>query len=190
MYFTGETSADSDASKVHESPLSMTMPLIVLSILAIVAGFINTPFGGSFGSWLTGEEAAEHANVMVMIVSALIGVLGIGLGYVMYGPGRKRQDTLEQTAAPLYRLLANKYYVDELYHIVFVRSLTGIGLFLKAIDKWIIDGLVRLVTWFTVGIGRTSLRLQSGQLQTYGLVSLFGFVGMILLVLALGRRFW
>lgn len=190
LVFTGDPSADSEASKAHESPLSMTVPLIVLSVLAVVAGFVNTPFGGSFGTWLTGEEVGEHANVMVMIVSALIGVLGIGLGYVMYGPGRKRQDTLEHTAAPVYRLLANKYYIDELYQIVFVRSLTGIGQLLKAFDKWVIDGLVRLVAWFTVSVGRTSLRVQNGQLQTYGLVSLFGFVGLILLVLALGRRFW
>ena len=190
LVFTGQPSNESDASKAHESPSSMTVPLIILSVLAVVSGFVYTPWTGSFSTWLTGEEAGEHANVIVMVVSVLVGVLGIGIGYMIYGPGRSRRDGLQDSAGPVYRLLANKYYIDELYQIVFVRSLQGIGQVLKAIDKWVIDGLVRLVAGIMVGIGKTSTRLQNGQMQTYGLVSLFGFVGLVVLVLALGRRFW
>lgn len=86
--------------------------------------------------------------------------------------------------------MANKFYIDELYQLIFVRSLAGLGRVLQAFDKWIVDGMVRLVSGAAVGIGKTSTRLQNGQLQTYGLMSLFGFAALIVFILALGRRFW
>ncbi|UHA75674.1 NADH-quinone oxidoreductase subunit L [Paenibacillus sp. 481] len=175
---------------VHESPPAMTIPLIILAVMSIVAGFIYTPFNSSFETWLTGQPAQEHANVVVMVVSALVGILGIGIGYLIYGPKGSRRDGWGDKVKPVYRLLERKYYIDELYHVVFVRSLQGIGQVLKAIDRWVVDGIVRLVTGFAVGIGRTSTRVQNGQLQTYGLLSVFGFAALVLFVLALGRRFW
>ncbi|WP_028543924.1 NADH-quinone oxidoreductase subunit L [Paenibacillus taiwanensis] len=189
--FTGKPADDQIYQQAHESPSSMTIPLVVLAVLALIAGFVYTPFNGQFGIWLTGEPAEDHANVLVMIISVAAGVCGVLLGYVLYRPGQsQRVDKLEQAAAPLFRVLERKYYIDELYNWLIVRPLRVIGKGLDIIDRYVVDGLVRFISAFVDGWGRTSTRVQNGQLQTYGIVSLFGFVALVLLMLALGRGFW
>ncbi|MDU5141497.1 MAG: NADH-quinone oxidoreductase subunit L [Paenibacillus dendritiformis] len=190
LVFTGSAAADSDAESVREAPASMTFPLVVLAVLAAVAGFVHTPFSGAFGTWLNADEPGSSVHAAAMIISVLAGVLGIGLGYIWYGPRGSRRGGTREAANPFYRLVANKYYIDELYEIVFVRSLAGLGRILQAFDTWIVAGIVRLVSGTAIGIGKTGTRLQNGQLQTYGLMSLFGFAALIVFILALGRRFW
>lgn len=190
LVFMGKPSAKSGADNIHESPLSMTIPLIVLSILTIVVGFVYIPLNDKFGTWLTGEQATGHISATVIFVSMLVSILGIVVGYVKYGPKRRCQDKFEHSTGAVYRLLINKYYINELYGVVFVRPLAGFGRFLQVIDKWVIEGGVRLVVWLVVGVGKTSIRSHSGQLQTYGLLSLFGFVGLLMFVLTFGRGIW
>src|SRR5690606_23510427 len=82
LVFMGKSRNNANA---HESPAVMTIPLVILAVLAIGAGFIQTPFTGWFGEWLTGSEAEHHeGGTLVMILSTLVGLLGIGLGYLMY----------------------------------------------------------------------------------------------------------
>lgn len=190
LVFMGQPSDREAHDHVHESPSSMTLPLIVLATLAVIAGFVYTPFNGQFGTWLTGESAEEHTNVLVMILSTAAGVAGILIGYLLYGPGKRNRTAPGEKVNPLHRLLERKYYVDELYDILFVRSLKGIGVALNAFDRYVVDGVVRGVSALVVGFGKTSMRLQNGQVQTYGLVSLFGFVALVVLVLILGKGLW
>lgn len=172
---------------VHESPASMTFPLIVLAILAVVAGFVFTPFNPWLGSWLTGEEAAEHVSVLVIIMSNLVGLLGIGLGYLVYVKRSVPADAVSARAPWLYSLLNRKYYIDELYQTVIVRPLQGLGQLLHLFDVYVVDGAVRLSCYAVNGLGRLGSRLQNGQVQTYGLVTL---IGLIIIMLAIaGRRF-
>ena len=168
----------------------MTIPLVILAVLAVIAGFIYTPFNGQFATWLTGESAEDHTNIIVILLSTAAGVIGILLGYLQYGPGKRGRTAPEGKVNPVFRLLERKYYVDELYELVFVRSLQGISKALNAFDRYVVDGLVRGVTAAAVGFGKASTRLQSGQLQTYGIVSLFGFAAIVVFVLLLGRRLW
>jgi NADH-quinone oxidoreductase subunit L len=172
---------------VHESPITMTLPLIVLAVLAVVAGFVFTPFSPWLGTWLTGHTAEEHANGVVMILSTLAGVLGIGLGYLVYVKRSVPSDAVSARAPWLYRLLNRKYYIDEIYEAVIVRPLRGLGSVLHLFDTYVVDGIVRLASYSVVGIGRLGSRLQNGQVQTYGLATL---LGLLVLILALaGRRF-
>lgn len=182
LVFTGKSKA---ADHAHESPGTMTLPLILLAILAIGAGFVFTPFNGWFGQWL-GGEAEEHVNWVVMGVSTVVGLLGIYTGWAVYGKGSRRQ---EAAVSPpwLNTLLSRKYFIDEIYQAIIVTPLRTIGHVLQAIDDFIVDGIVRLVAGVTVGVGKLGVRLQNGQVQTYGLITLFGF--LILTIALVGRRF-
>lgn len=184
LVFAGKPRNDAHA---HESPASMTFPLVVLAVLAVVAGMAFTPFNPWLGEWLTGTHTDESANWVVIILSNLVGLLGIGLGYLIYVKHSIPRDAVSSRAPWLYQLLHRKYYIDEIYDTVFVRSLSSIGHLFHLFDVYVVDGLVKLCTFCAVGIGRLGSRLQNGQVQTYGLATLLGF---LILILALaGRRF-
>ncbi|CAN7148650.1 NADH-quinone oxidoreductase subunit L [Paenibacillus sp. LjRoot153] len=175
------------AHEPHESPASMTTPLIVLAVLAVVAGFVNTPFNEWLGHWLTGQEHEETANWTVIILSTLAGLLGIGLGYLIYLKRTIPRDIVSGKMPWLYTLLNRKYFIDEIYDVIVVKPLRGLGFILELIDIYIIDGIVRLVAFTVVSLGRLGSRLQNGQLQSYGVIML---LGMLILALAIaGRRF-
>ncbi|OAS14564.1 NADH-quinone oxidoreductase subunit L [Paenibacillus oryzisoli] len=179
--------AHGHAHEPHESPASMTAPLIILAVLAVVAGFVNTPFNEWLGHWLTGQEHEETANWMVIILSTLAGLLGIGLGYLMYLKRTIPRDVVSGKMPWLYTLLNRKYFIDEIYEAIIVKPLRGLGYILEFIDIYIIDGIVRLVAFTVVSLGRLGSRLQNGQLQSYGVIML---LGMLILALAIaGRRF-
>ncbi|MCR8844764.1 NADH-quinone oxidoreductase subunit L [Paenibacillus sp. SC116] len=177
-------------STIHESPAVMTIPLVVLAILAVVAGFVYTPFNSGFETWLTGEAASDHTNLIVIIISTFVALSGIGLGYVVYGPKGVREDRWSNVIKPLYHLIERKYYVDELYTLFFAYPLKGLGKVLYIFDRYIIDGLVRCTANFTVQFGKWFTRVQNGQLQSYGLLSLYGFSALLLLLLLLGKGVW
>ncbi|KQX60171.1 NADH-quinone oxidoreductase subunit L [Paenibacillus sp. Root444D2] len=175
------------AHEPHESPATMTTPLIILAVLAVVAGFVNTPFNEWLSQWLTGHDHDEKANWTVIILSTLAGVLGIGLGYLIYLKRTIPRDVVSGKMPWLYTLLNRKYFIDEIYDGVIVKPLRGLGWILELFDVYVVDGIVRLVAFTVVGLGRLGSRLQNGQLQTYGVIMI---LGMLILVLAIaGRRF-
>lgn len=185
LVFTGKPKQDNHA---HESPSSMTIPLIVLAILSVVAGFVDTPFKGWLGEWLTGEAPEHHASGIVMVVSVAVGLLGIYIGWLVYVKGTVRRDAVSSRAPTLVRTLERKYYIDELYDLLLVKPLRSFGKALQAFDDYIVDGVVRLAGYSTSALGRLNSRLQSGQVQTYALTAL---IGIVILALAIaGRRFW
>jgi len=162
--------------------------LIVLAVLAVVSGFVETPFNGWLGGWLLGGEAEHHVSGLVMIVSAAVGLLGIYIGWLMYAKGTIRRDAVSSRVPGLVKLLERKYYIDELYQAIFVKPLYGIGKLLELFDEYVIDGLVRLSGHAVGAVGRLNSRLQSGQVQAYALAAVIGIV--ILMVALAGRRFW
>lgn len=184
LVFTGKKRSNYEA---HESPASMTFPLIILAVLAIGAGFVMTPFNSWFGTWITGTEYAEAVHWPVMILSTVVGLAGIALGYYLYG---RRSGQVEFDVNPnwLYTLVQRKYYIDEFYDLIIVKPLRGLGWLLKRFDHYVVDGVVRLVAASVVGLGRVSSRLQNGHLQRYGLIMILGIV--ILTVALIGRRFF
>ncbi|GGD92571.1 NADH-quinone oxidoreductase subunit L [Paenibacillus nasutitermitis] len=186
LVFTGKPKGEQHA---HESPASMTLPLVVLAVLAVIAGFVQTPWNNTLGSWLTdGAEIGHEGGGLVMVISTAIGVLGIYLGWLVFVKGTLSRDAVSTRAPWLVRLLERKYYIDELYEIVVVRTLRGLGGVLAAFDHYVIDGVVRLVGGAAIQLGRGGTRLQNGQVQTYGLISVIGLV--VLVVAVVGRRFW
>jgi NADH-quinone oxidoreductase subunit L len=175
LVFTGKPRSDYSA---HESPAVMTVPMIILAILSVIAGFVYLP--------LTGESL--HLDAVTMILSTVAGLAGIGIGYLFYVKGTWSAQAVAERFPGVHRVLANKYYIDELYQAVFVNGLRGLGAVLHAIDMFVIGGLVKLAAAGSLGLGRLGRRLQNGQLQTYGLVTLLGLV--ILIAVIAGRRYF
>ncbi|GIO07395.1 NADH-quinone oxidoreductase subunit L [Brevibacillus reuszeri] len=190
LTFAGEPRSKHEA---HESPAVMTGPLLILALLAVVAGFVNTPYAPMLSDWLlsTGTGAAitsvfgdggEHAAAWLQIVALVISILGVVLAYFMYGKKSIPSDSIPEAMPWLYQLSYRKYFVDELYHYVIVRPLGWLGFILNAFDKYVVDGLVGLTAKITQGIGSLHARAQSGQIQSYGAVVLFG---LLLLIIAI-----
>ncbi|PPB08332.1 NADH-quinone oxidoreductase subunit L [Brevibacillus laterosporus] len=191
------TPASEGAKKAYESPSVMTIPMLILALLAISAGFINLPNAPMLGEWLMsgsvgqfiidkyGEEAG-HGALWLQIVAVIISLFGIGLAYLIYGKKNLPNDIISEQLPWLYQLSYRKFYMDEIYTFVFIRPLKGIGLAFNWLDHYIIGGLVRSIGGLTNMVGRLLSRLQSGQMQTYGFVVLLGLVVLMVSLTALG----
>lgn len=184
LVFTGR-SASQEAEQAHESPAVMTVPMVILAVLAVGAGFVNT--GGQMDAWLTGKASGGHGDMLVIVLSNVVAIAGIVLGWLMYGRRKQAEEPSIEKASWWYRLSYRKFYIDELYDYVIVRPLRVLGYFVHLFDEFVVDGIVRLLAKLTVAIGRTGTRLQNGQLQTYGLVSMLGLG--LLAVAFIGWRF-
>lgn len=188
MVFTGKSRGDQ--RHVHESPSVMTIPMIVLAVLAVGAGFINTPwFGHYLGDWLTeGTVLYGPAHISgpawIMIVATLVSFAGIALAYFMYNKGSIPRDYFSEGAPAAYSMLYNKYWIDELYKGTFVYGSKVIGLFFKYIDEFLVQGTMKGIASFTQTLGKIGSKMQNGQTQTYGAVAFVG-LAVLLVIFAL-----
>jgi NADH-quinone oxidoreductase subunit L len=181
MVFTGESR--SSLKNVHESPANMTYPMIILGVLAVVAGYVQTPFNHNLGAWLVdGNEALGHSYIegpiWIMIAATLVSLAGIYLAYLIYFKRSIARNWLSGSGDTLHAILFNKYYVDEFYKFTVVAFTKGVSYFLRFIDVFLVEGIVKGVAGFVQGLGASGSRLQSGQVQTYGAVA---FVGLAIL---------
>jgi NADH-quinone oxidoreductase subunit L len=171
--FWGETRAPHDVARhVHESPTSMTIPLVILAVLSLIGGYFTlVPFLGP----VFGGHHAAHGSALVKYLPTMAGFAGIGLAYQMYVRDPGMAERLSQQYASVYELLLNKYYVDELYDRLIVRPLVSASHWLWQVwDTVVIDGTVD-GTAQTVEANGLLLRLwQTGNVQAYALSFLFG----------------
>ncbi|WP_270088749.1 NADH-quinone oxidoreductase subunit L [Sphingobacterium sp. SYP-B4668] len=168
---------------LHESPLTMTFPLIVLAILAAIGGVMNVPeaIGGghklanflapvfSEGQSIKGTIHIDHqTEIVLMVVSALAAIIMAVVTYIRYVKKGyiPKSDALEDNG--LHRLSYQKLYVDELYDSVIVKPLNSFSKFLyKIVDRSGIDGIVEGVAQFFVTSGKGIRQLQNGQVGFY-----------------------
>ena len=180
--FYGESRVDSEvASHLHESPAIMWIPL---AILAIPSALIGLLLGlGGHDSWFhhftksVFPEAHHDASgnvILFMVISSIVGLAGIAFAWTRYS---KRVPSDEPTGA-LHRLLANKYYVDEIYNALIVQPVKNGSHFLlwKLVDNGIIDGIVNGVAALIRFIGGLLRRLQTGLVQAYIISMVLGIV--------------
>ncbi|RPD47169.1 NADH-quinone oxidoreductase subunit L [Hymenobacter sediminis] len=186
---------------LHESPASMTLPLIVLAILAAVGGFMNAPFFlGEENAYLSNYLAplftysrklnpeafgleVDHATELMLIgLSVGAGVLGIVFAYVQYVSRGVRPAEDEAHRSAPENLVYHKYYIDELYNALFVRPIMGLsrGLY-RFVENGIIDPIVNGLGRLTMGGGQLLRYVQTGSVETYLILMVVGIV----LVLAL-----
>ncbi len=185
MVFHGASRLPEPArSHVHESPASMTVPLIALAFGSIFAGWLATPWQNVWDPWLQavlgGGHGPEHGaagdETFFVVLTVALAAMGILLAYLLYG---REGRVAAPSVGAVYRMLAHKYYIDELYDLVFVRPFTASARWLAAsFDPKFIDGAVNGVAGRVRATSEAWRRVQSGNVQHY----LFAFLaGTVLL---------
>jgi NADH-quinone oxidoreductase subunit L len=180
---------------LHESPKIMTIPLIILAVLSIAGGFLNTPHFMHLGNdqWLAHwfnavipmSEMHLDASTewLLMGFTTSLALVIIVVSYFIYGKTSNLPVT-DEAQTGLTRVIANKFYVDELYDFLFVRPVEKLSkLFHYYVDIQGIDGIVNGFATGVQRIGAQVRKLQNGNIEYY----LLGMVaGAILLMLT----FW
>jgi NADH-quinone oxidoreductase subunit L len=164
----------------HESPLVMTLPLVILAILSAVGGYINVPHFLS-----PAYPLAEHENTTAMIISASFGILGILLALLFYVIRPALAERAKLAAGPVYELVENKYYVDEVYSAAIVAPLEGISRFVlwRALDVGVVDSvLVNGAGRLVRSVGSLFRQLQSGSIRNYATWVLAGSLLVIFFI--------
>ena len=202
MTFFGESRINPKAkSYLHESPLVITIPLMVLGALAVVGGYIGMPkilgmLPNYFEHWLDPvfalateyshkyvSHAAHPSHALewsLMGLSVVIALVGIGIAFTMYVKNTALPGKFVATFPALHRAVYNKWYVDELYDYLFVNPCKALGQFLwKGFDVVIIDGVVNGVANVVMGFSGIFRYLQSGYLYNYALSMALGVVVML-----------
>lgn len=171
LTFMGEHKDASRLSYVHESPLVMTIPLIVFAVLSFFAFYSFNPFGASSGWFFHAmerpdfvipaavqaaggavfEEAVHHAHSTAMMLSLLVAGLGILAAFTTYYWKKIDADAFADKLRPVYQFLLNKWYFDELYGAVVVGGTHAFTRALRWFDDTIIDGIVNGSARWTYG---------------------------------------
>lgn len=226
MTFFGESRVDHHTEHhIHESPKSMIIPLVVLAIGSVISGYVGIP------AWLGGNNAFEHflepvfeplpiphgpeieySHAMeagMAAVSVAIALIGFSLAYFKYCKRSWEEQREVRSYGPMYSVLLNKWYIDELYDALFVNRAKDAGRSLwkfdsKIVDglvngsawttvesatgsswwdRWVVDGLVRFVGGFIKTVSWPVRLIQTGYVQNYALVMVLGvlvFIGYVL----------
>jgi NADH-quinone oxidoreductase subunit L len=124
------------------------------------------------------EAEDEHTELLLMGVSSGLALAGIGLAAYFWLRNRPAATRAARGATPVYTLLLNKYYVDEIYNAVIVQPIKAISTFVlwKGFDALLIDGAVNGVGGFVRGSSDTLRRLQTGSIRAYAASLFFGVV--------------
>jgi len=185
LIFVAFFGANNGGEHAHESPATMTVPLIILAVLAVVAGFAGSPLmDNAFAHYITYPGAEHHmANHGIMIISSLLALSGIFLAWAFYQKKWLDYESLKLKMGGLYQLLYNKYYIDEFYTWLIKVFVDGTAKILEWFDLKIINGLVNGIAWLTGYMGTTLRYTEDGQVQSYALYMYAGIV--ILLISAL-----
>jgi NADH-quinone oxidoreductase subunit L len=184
------------AGPPHESPRSMTTPLLILSIPAIFFGLFAL---NGFGSFLEAtlfvdghlpegfHEFEFHIEGVVLVASTLAALGGIGAAASVYIGRRPTAEQLGRASGPLYTLAADKYYVDEIAEDGIIRGALDkvLGPAAAAFDKYVVDGIVNGVALAARQIGDGVRRLETGQLQAYTSMSMLGVVIAVAVIFVL-----
>ncbi len=208
LTFEGKPRVQEKFDHAHESPKTMTYPLMFLAFLAIFAGWVGLPWLPHGFSSFVFHEQVHHAapNYILMLVSTIVAVSGIGLAYFTYYRKSISADAIAEKFKPIYNLLYHKYYIDEIYDAAIIKPLLGLTNVLWWFDANVIDGLVNFSGWLTVkwadakqwfdqyivdgavnGAGYVCMAgswlfryIQNGSVQFYTLVVIAAAIGVII----------
>ena len=177
-------------NEMHESPMIMLLPLIVLSIGAIFSGFLFKDLfivhGGENNFW--GESvkflnplSTEHPPLWIILITPIMVILSIPISYYLFVKNKKITEEISEANKPLYNFLVNKWYFDELYDVIFIKPSKKIGLFfwktidVKIIDRFGPDGIASLIKNLSI----KASKFQSGFVYQYAFIMLLGFSALL-----------
>ena len=176
--------------EMHESPLVMLLPLLILSVGAIFSGFLfKDLFIGHGGeNYFWGESikflkplSTEHPPLWFILITPILVLLSIPIAYYLFVKNKDIPKKIAEVNRPLYNFLVNKWYFDELYNFLFIRSSKKIGLFfwkvvdVKIIDKFGPDGISFLIKNLSI----KASKFQTGFIYQYAFMILIGFSALL-----------
>jgi len=178
-----------DPAHPHESPWVMTIPLLLLSVAAIGAGWLA--YDHMFKDFIEAAlpEVHDHGSTFeigIAISSTIVALAGIATAYAIYMKKWVTSESIRATAAPLAIVFENKYYLDRLYEDVLVTRLFqgGWNRLLAANDKYVVDGIVNGSGRLVSSASSRMRSIQTGQIQSYGLGIVAGVVVIVVAVFA------
>ena len=159
--------------KPHESPLSMTIPLLILAVMSAVAGFI--PFSEYVTPDRMGFEA--HLNYPLAAVATITGILGIAIAWIFYKKESTLPERMSKALGNLYTWTYRKFYIDEIYLFITKKILfKGIAGPFAKFDRKAVDGTMVGIGNSTVFTSEKIKKIQSGKVQEYALAFVAGAV--------------
>ena len=172
---------DSHVPDPHESPLAMTLPLMLLAVVTIVAGFI--PFGHFISS--NGEAYSIHLDWSVAGTSIVVAVVAIAIATYIYAGSRQPvANALARRFKGLWTAAYHRFYLDEVYQFITHRIIFGcICRPIAWWDRHVVDGFFNFLAWSAEATSDEIRGLQSGRIQQYTFVFLLGTLALILLLL-------
>ena len=176
--------------EMHESPLVMLIPLVILSVGAIFSGFLFKDLFIGYGdhAYFWGDSikflnplSTEHPPLWFILLTPTLVLISIPVAYYLFVKNKEIPNQFAQLNKPLYNFLVNKWYFDELYNILFIQSSKKIGLFfwkiidVKTIDKFGPDGISSFIKILSV----KASKFQSGFIYQYAFMILIGFSAIL-----------
>jgi len=176
---------------IHESPWSMTFPLVFLAVPSVIIGFMGLPWDSKIAYLLDPEEAETAAKAFELkeflplaLASVLIASAGIIIAYQAYFAKKINLSVLFADKFPsINRFLSNKWYLDDINEKLFVKGSRKLAKEVLEVDSKVVDGVVNLTGLVTLGSGEGLKYFETGRAQFYALI-VFG--GVILLVALFG----
>jgi NADH-quinone oxidoreductase subunit L len=193
LTFFGQERLDLKAKEhLHESPSVMTVPLVILAVFSVVAGYVGLPVvlgekANLFNRFLEPVVSPVHeahlslgAEWLLILISVAVALCGIYVAYIFYLKSPQAPHRMIGRFPRLYKLLYNKYYIDEAYNAVFVNpTIKGSQAVYDHFDLKIVDGTINRTAAAAGFSGRILSLLQSGLIKDYALFFLLGAAVLI-----------
>ena len=179
------------SSEPHESPATMTLPLVILAIPSVLIGFVGMPWHNYFEAFVhapgemvpTFAEMAEEFEVgeFALMAGSSVGIslLGITLAVLMYLKGQIDPAAIAAKIQPLYQFSLNKWYFDNIYDSLFVQGSRRLARQVMEVDYRIVDGAVNLTGLATMLGGEGLKYLETGRAQFYALTIFAAVLGIV-----------
>lgn len=179
---------------LHESPSSMTFPLMILALLSLVGGLLNLPHflhlpnAGWLSHWLQplmlnappAHHLSESTEMSLMIFTTSMSILVLIVSYFIYSK-KENLPVADAQQSSFARLIANKFYVDELYDTLFVKPINLLSkLLFSMADNFLIDGIVNGVGNTVKALGKEMKLTQDGNIERYVLGMVLGILTLLL----------
>lgn len=174
----------------HESPISMTLPLMILAIPSALIGLVGTPFANYFEHFIhapseavqvAAEAGEESLNEFLIMGGSSVGIalIGITLASLMYLRGKIDPSAVAEKFPRLYQLSKNKWYFDEIYYEVFVQGSRRLARQVLEVDSKVVDGVVNLAGLVTLLTGEGLKYFENGRAQFYALIIFVAVLGLV-----------
>lgn len=174
----------------HESPIAMTLPLMILAVPSMLIGLVGTPFANYFEHFIhapseavqvAAEAGEESLNEFLIMGGNSVGIalIGITLASLMYLRGKIDPKAIAEKIPSLYQLSKNKWYIDEIYNEVFVQGSRRLARQVLEVDSKVVDGVVNLAGLFTLLTGEGLKYFENGRAQFYALIIFVAVLGLV-----------